>query len=122
MKILGLGNDIVEISRVEKALERRGFKERVFTQKEIETIEKKGNKAESFAGRFSGKEAVAKALGTGVRGFNLTDIEILNDELGKPYVKLHNSLATKEEKIEIHLSISHSREYATATAIIVAKE
>ena len=86
--ILGIGNDIVEIARIEKAISNEKFKKRVYTEKEIEITEKKGSKA----ARFSAKEAISKALGTGVRDFNLTDIEILNDELGKPYVVFKNIL------------------------------
>lgn len=120
--ILGIGNDIVEISRIEKAISNEKFLKRVYTEKEIELIEKKGVPAASYAGRFSAKEAISKALGTGVRDFNLTDIEILNDELGKPFVIFKNNLLEimKDKKIEI--SISHSREYATSVAILIEKE
>lgn len=117
--IVGIGNDIVEVKRIEKAMENPRFVERVFTSKEIEILEKKGiNKYESYAGRFCAKEAVAKAFGTGVRNFSLTDIEILNDESGKPYVVFYNSLAEKNENKKIFISISHSKEYATAIAIL----
>lgn len=120
--IVGIGNDIVEIKRIEKAMENPRFIERVFTLKEIELLEKKGvNKYESYAGRFCAKEAVAKAFGTGVRNFNLIDIEILNDEFGKPYVVFYNSLIEKNRSSKIFISISHSKEYATAIAIIEDK-
>ena len=122
MKVLGIGNDIVEISRIQKALSRKGFKERVFTLEEIAQIEKKGGKIESYAGRFSAKEAISKAFGTGVRGFELVDIEILNNDLGKPVVNIFGSLKEREEKIEIQISISHCKEYATAVAIVIEKE
>lgn len=120
--ILGLGNDIVEISRIEKAISNERFLKRVYTAKEIETVEKKGNRAASYAGRFSAKEAVSKAIGTGVRDFALTDIEILNNELGKPYVVFKNKLEERMKGLCIELSISHSREYATAVAVIFKKE
>ena len=94
----------------------------VYTEKEIEIIEKKGSKAASYAGRFSAKEAISKALGTGVRDFNLTDIEILNDELGKPYVVLKNELKGRMVDMRIEISISHSKEYATAVAVMFKKE
>ncbi|MEG0069761.1 holo-ACP synthase [Cetobacterium sp.] len=119
MKVLGIGNDIVEISRIEKALSKKGFKERVFTIEEITQLDKKGGKIESYAGRFSAKEAISKALGTGVRGFNLIDIEILNDDLGKPVVKFLGALKERGNKLDIQLSISHCKEYATAVAIII---
>ncbi|MGL6023214.1 MAG: holo-ACP synthase [Cetobacterium sp.] len=120
MKFLGIGNDIVEIDRIEKAISKNGFKKRVFTEKEIDMIEKKGGKIESYAGRFSAKEAISKALGTGVRGFNLVDIEILNNRLGKPEVTLLGNL--KDKKLKIEISISHCKTYATAVAIAMEGE
>ena len=120
--IVGIGNDIIEIERVEKAISKEGFKNKVYTQKELENIEKRGNRTETYAGIFSTKEAISKAIGTGVREFSLTDLEILNDDLGKPYVvvseKLDKILKNKKEDYQIEISISHSRKYATAMAII----
>jgi holo-[acyl-carrier protein] synthase len=116
--ILGLGTDIVEISRIKKAIERTPtFLAKVYTEKEIEYISQKKNPYPSYAGRFAAKEAIAKAFGTGVREFSLLDIEILNDELGKPVVSLFGKIGEKY-KGKLNLSISHSREYATATAIL----
>ena len=120
--ILGIGNDIIEIERVEKAILKEGFKNKVYTQKELENIEKRGNRTETYAGIFSAKEAISKAIGTGVREFSLTDLEILNDDLGKPYVvvseKLDKIIKSKKEDYQIEISISHSKKYATAMAII----
>ena len=120
--IVGIGNDIIEIERIEKAISKEGFKNKVYTQRELENIEKRGNRAETYAGIFSAKEAISKAIGTGVREFSLTDLEILNDDLGKPYVvvseKLDKILKTKKEDYQIEISISHSKKYATAMAII----
>ena len=121
--IVGIGNDIIEIERIEKAISKEGFKNKVYTQRELENIEKRGNRTETYAGIFSAKEAISKAIGTGVREFSLTDLEILNDDLGKPYVvvseKLDKILKTKKEDYQIEISISHSRKYATAMAIII---
>ncbi len=114
----GIGNDIIEIERIKKAMEKPGFRERVFTGQEIEEIEKKGGKAESYAGKFAAKEAVAKAFGTGIRGFDLRDIEVLGDELGKPVVHLGGILQKKYMNHKIELSISHCKEYAAAVAIL----
>ena len=120
--IVGIGNDIIEIERVEKAILKEGFKNKVYTQKELENIEKRGNRTETYAGIFSAKEAISKAIGTGVREFSLTDLEILNDDFGKPYVvvseKLNKILKNKKEDYQIEISISHSKKYATAMAII----
>ncbi|WP_336177529.1 holo-ACP synthase [Fusobacterium polymorphum] len=120
--IVGIGNDIIEIERIEKAISKEGFKNKVYTQRELENIEKRGNRTETYAGIFSAKEAISKAIGTGVREFSLTDLEILNDDLGKPYVvvseKLDKILKAKKEDYQIEISISHSKKYATAMAII----
>ena len=121
--IVGIGNDIIEIERVEKAILKEGFKNKVYTQRELENIEKRGNRTETYAGIFSAKEAISKAIGTGVREFSLIDLEILNDDLGKPYVvvseKLDKILRNKKENYQIEISISHSKKYATAMAIII---
>ena len=121
--IVGIGNDIIEIERIEKAILKEGFKNKVYTERELENIEKRGNRTETYAGIFSAKEAISKAIGTGVREFSLTDLEILNDDLGKPYVvvseKLDKILKNKKEDYQIEISISHSKKYATAMAIII---
>ena len=121
--IVGIGNDIIEIERVEKAISKEGFIAKVYTQREIENIVKRGNRAETYAGIFSAKEAISKAIGTGVREFSLTDLEILNDDLGKPYVivsdKLNKIIQRKKENYQIEIAISHSKKYATAMAIII---
>lgn len=122
MKFIGIGNDIVEIERISKAIEKDGFKKRVFTDAEISQIEGKGNRSESYAGRFSAKEAISKALGTGVRGFKLVDIEILNNPLGKPKVTLKGNLEEKNSRYVVEISISHCKEYATAVALIMERE
>ena len=121
--IVGIGNDIIEIERIEKAILKEGFKNKVYTERELENIEKRGNRTETYAGIFSAKEAISKAIGTGVREFSLTDLEILNDDLGKPYVvvseRLDKIIKSKKENYQIEISISHSKKYATAMAVIV---
>ena len=121
--IVGIGNDIIEIERIEKAISKEGFKNKVYTQRELENIKKRGNRAETYAGVFSAKEAISKAIGTGVREFSLTNLEILNDDLGKPYVvvseKLDKIIKSKKEDYQIEISISHSKKYAIAMAIIL---
>ena len=121
--IVGIGNDIIEIERVKKAISKEGFIAKVYTQREIENIVKRGNRTETYAGIFSAKEAISKAIGTGVREFALTDLEILNDDLGKPYVivsdKLNKIIQRKKENYQIEIAISHSKKYATAMAIII---
>ena len=121
--IVGIGNDIIEIERIEKAISKEGFKNKIYTQRELKNIEKRGNRTETYAGIFSAKEAISKAIGTGVREFSLTDLEILNDDLGKPYVivseKLDKIIKNKKEDYQIEISISHSKKYAIAMAIIL---
>ena len=89
----------------------------------MENIEKRGDRVETYAGIFSAKEAISKAIGTGVREFSLTDLEILNDDLGKPYVvvseRLDKIIKSKKENYQIEISISHSKKYATAVAMVI---
>ena len=121
--IVGIGNDIIEIERIEKAISKESFKIKIYTQRELENIEKRGDRVETYAGIFSAKEAISKAIGTGVREFSLTDLEILNDDLGKPYVavseRLDKIIKSKKENYQIEISISHSKKYATAVAIVI---
>ena len=121
--IVGIGNDIIEIERIEKAISKEGFKNKIYTQRELENIEKRGDRVETYAGIFSAKEAISKAIGTGVREFSLTDLEILNDDLGKPYVvvseRLDKIIKSKKENYQIEISISHSKKYATAVAMVI---
>ena len=94
MKIFGIGTDIVNIKRMEKSLKKRGntFKDRIFSKKEIIYCDKKNNPYSFYAKRFAAKEALSKALGTGIRkGINFKDIEIVNDNFGKPSIKLKGS-------------------------------
>ena len=119
MEILGIGTDIIEIERIKDAINNvKSFKNRVFTEFEIKHVEQRKNPYPSYAGRFAAKEAVSKAIGTGFRGFNLIDIEIYNDDLGKPYIRFHNDLAMQMKDIKFQISISHSREYAVSTVIL----
>ena len=121
--IVGIGNDIIEIERIEKAISKESFKDKIYTQRELENIEKRGDRVEIYAGIFSAKEAISKAIGTGVREFSLTDLEILNDDLGKPYVvvseRLDKIIKSKKENYQIEISISHSKKYATAVAMVI---
>ena len=119
--LVGVGCDVIEIARVAKAMERKAFVERVYAPEEIAYCQGRGKQAaSSFAARFAAKEAVLKALGTGLRGGELTEIVIINDELGKPSVQLrgyHAELAQKLGVKNIAISMSHSR--ATALAYVV---
>lgn len=120
--IVGIGVDIVEIRRIEKAIKRNEkFIEKILSDEEIESISKKPIKVEYIAGRFAAKEAISKALGTGFREFSLKDLVIINDKLGKPMVTLKKNaeeIAKKYGKYKIHLSISHGEDNAIAYAIL----
>ena len=88
--IYGIGTDITEIKRIERAtIRNKNFINKLFTKNEVEAWEKKNFNIEFIAGRFAAKEAISKALGTGIRGFNFKDIEIINNKLGKPEVILN---------------------------------
>ena len=96
MNIFGIGTDIVNIKRMEKSLRRNGdaFKKRIFSKNEIIYCERKKNPSTFYAKRFAAKEALSKALGTGIRkGINFKNIEISNNKFGKPSIKLSGSTA-----------------------------
>ncbi|CDF57696.1 holo-ACP synthase [Thermobrachium celere] len=116
--VKGVGTDIIEISRIKRAIEKTNFINRVFTENEIEYLKNKN--VESAAGYFAAKEAVSKALGTGIKGFSFKDIEILKRD-GAPYVVLHRGakkIAEEKEIKNIQISISHCREYAVAFVVM----
>lgn len=120
--ILGVGIDIIEIGRIEQAVKRPAFVERVFTKAEQAYCNSRGvQKASSYAARFAGKEAVLKAFGTGLSGGTLQDIEIINDNRGCPQVTLtgfYGDLAQTMGVTGVYLSLTHAREYAAAQAIL----
>lgn len=119
--IIGIGTDIIEIYRIKKAIERNNrFINKLFTDKEIEYFKSKNYAPNVIAGNFAAKEAVSKAVGTGFRGFNLKDIEILRDNLGCPYVIVTDKVRRKinANKYKIYISISHSNDNAIAYSII----
>jgi holo-[acyl-carrier protein] synthase len=116
-----VGVDLIEIERIRRALDRYPrFRERCFTEAERAYCESRPNPAQSYAGRFAGKEAVGKALGFGVaRAFAWLEIEIAGRP--KPSVRLTGRLADRAERIgagAIDLSMTHSRELANAVAVV----
>ena len=127
MKIFGIGTDIVNIKRMKKVLvgKNNRFKKRVFSLNEVKYCEKKKNPTSFYAKRFAAKEALSKALGTGIRdGINFKDIEISNDNFGKPCIELKGTTANflkkklKNKKYSIYLSLSDDAPWAQATVII----
>jgi len=119
--VLAVGTDLIEIARIRRSLERyERFRERCFTEAERAYCDSRPNPAESYAGRFAGKEAVGKALGFGVaRAFAWREIEIVGRP--KPSVRLSGRVAARADSLgaaEIDLSMTHSRELAQAVAIV----
>ncbi|MBE6389824.1 MAG: holo-ACP synthase [Lentisphaerae bacterium] len=128
MKIIGLGTDIVEIARLKAVLDRFDcrFRERVYTVDELILADTKSGHIPYFAGRWAAKEAAAKALGCGI-GENcaFTDIEILNDDHGRPVMSFSGAAAELAASLgvtDIKLSISHETNYAVATVVICGKQ
>lgn len=118
----GIGNDIIEIERIRKTIEKHGthFYKKIFTERELEYCLSYNDPAFSLAGRFSAKESIAKAVGTGFGpSVSWLDIEILNDEKGKPYAQFSDSFNQTFLNPMILISISHSKRYATSVAIWV---
>ena len=125
--IYGNGIDIIDINRINKVIDKYGnrFKKRCFSIPEIEKSEKRLNSVESFAKRYAAKEACAKALGTGLaRGVFWKDIEVVNNQYGKPFLKLHGNAKAifkkmnKNSNLKIEISLSDEKKYAIASVII----
>ncbi len=125
MQIYGIGIDIVDTKRIEESLSQGGDRliDRIFTRKERTYCAKMRNPAPHYAARFAAKEAIAKAFGTGIgEKLNWTDMEILRDSLGKPYVVLTGvGKAFAEERgiTQIMISLSHSDQHAAANAVAI---
>ncbi|MGH2355800.1 MAG: holo-ACP synthase [Chloroflexota bacterium] len=114
-----VGVDIIEIERVSAVIARWGerFLRRVFTEAELAYCR---GRSPELAVRFAGKEAITKALGTGIRGLAWRELEILSDPLGKPLVRLHGRARQRAEAIGLAhfaISLSHSRDYAVAMVV-----
>lgn len=125
--IIGIGFDLIEVARIARQVDGDSrFKEKMFTSAEIEYCESCGvNKAQHYAARFAAKEAFFKAIGSGYRGgLAFNEIAIVNDELGKPLLRLSGKteeFAQQRQVAEIHVSLSHLRELAGAVVIIESK-
>ena len=122
--IKNLGVDVIEVDRIKKAADKWGetFLKKIYTDSEIEYSRGRRFVYEHLAARFAAKEAVFKAFGNGnTMDINWTDIEILNDENGKPVVFLHGNAKKAMKDDEIVISMSHTKNYAVANAAIVKK-
>ncbi|MCI0555337.1 MAG: holo-ACP synthase [Anaerolineae bacterium] len=120
--IRGIGIDITEIEKIAKSIERDSFQRKVFTPAELEACLEIKNSVECLAGKFAVKEAFMKALGAGIRQeVWFTQIEVLNDESGKPYVIVSGEAEKRLQASganQIHISISHSGGMAVAVVIL----
>jgi holo-[acyl-carrier protein] synthase len=119
MVVDGVGVDIVEVSRIARMMKKKGFLARVFTEAEIRECQKVRHPEQAFAARFAAKEAVGKALGTGV-GSRLSwlDIEIIRRPKGKPNITISDSAKERFQVSSVKISMSHTEQYAVAVAIV----
>ena len=124
--ILGIGIDIIDIRRIEKTINKYGYRfiNKCFLQTEISKYDRRRNRIQSYAKSYAAKEACAKALGTGLaRGVYWKDIEVSNNNLGKPIITLHNKAAKILNQISykntrIEVSLSDEKNYAISNVII----
>ncbi len=125
--VIGFGVDIIDITRINRIIDIYGdrFKKRCFSSNEIKRSENKKNSIASYAKRYAAKEACSKALGTGLaRGIYWKDIEVFNNEFGKPFIKLHKRAEDRVKNIsnnknyKIEVSLSDEKQFAIANVII----
>lgn len=124
--IIGVGTDIIEIERVKLAVERSGnrFLTRVYTSGEIAYCEARRDRISCYASRFAAKEAVLKAIGSGLAGCRWVEVEVSRKKDGPPAVLLHGAaaeLAAKRGIESFHITLSHSREFAVAFAVATGR-
>lgn len=113
------GIDLIETGRIAESMKRERFRARVFSPAELALI---GGSAQSAAARFCAKEAFGKALGTGVSGFALHEVQVLRDALGAPYLQLTGRALKKAAGLSFSVSLSHTKEYACAVVVAYAQE
>ena len=125
MKIIGVGVDIVDNTRIKKLTKNKNFISRIFSNKEIDQSKKIKNKVNFFSKRYAAKEALSKALGTGIgKGINFKDISVKNDKFGKPYYELNSYVkkaifnSYRVKKFKISLSLADEKKYSIAFSVI----
>jgi len=123
--VIGIGVDIVEIPRIERAIEIHGdrFRDRVFTQREIAYCERTFRKGERYAARFAAKEAARKALGaaTPLKALSWHDVEIISSNEGAPQIEFHGHAAELIHKLKVgrtHVTLSHATDSAIAFVLL----
>lgn len=121
--IRGVGTDIIEIDRIERAIKKNdNFVKRFFSEDEIKYFKLRNFKSETIAGNFAAKEAISKALGTGFRGFEFTDIEVLRDEKGKPIGKISKKIENIIGLYNYNINVSISHNNTSAISFVVIEE
>ena len=125
MKIIGVGVDIVDNTRIKNSIKKKNFISRIFSKKEINQSKKIKDKTNYYSKRFAAKESLSKAIGTGFsNNLNFKDITIVNDKYGKPHYELNNKVKkliyTKfnVKKIKISLSLADEKNYSIAFSVI----
>jgi holo-[acyl-carrier protein] synthase len=121
MSIFGIGIDLVEVARIEKAVKRQGkrFLQTVYTERERKFCLPRRNRYLSLSARFAAKEAFLKALGTGFsKGISWREVEVLDNEHSRPTFNIEGKAKKLLGKRKVHLSISHIKDYATAVVVI----
>jgi holo-[acyl-carrier protein] synthase len=122
LDVLGVGIDIIRVSRIERLLKEKGkrFKERIFTEAECNYCERFKHRAEHYAVRFAAKEAVRKAISPIFKGYyNYKDIEVVRQEDGMPGIRLHGTLSKIETQgVMFNVSLTHEHDYAVAIVLL----
>lgn len=124
MAAFTVGTDLVEVDRIRKSCQRESFVNKVYSEAEKEYFRKFRDPAESMAGAWAAKEAFSKSLGTGVMGFELNEAAVVRDELGCPHLELTGNAEriAEERGLDFSLSITHTKDYASAVVIAFPKE
>ncbi|MBQ2676582.1 MAG: holo-ACP synthase [Clostridia bacterium] len=117
--MFSVGTDLIEIKRIEKSIQNEYFMQKIFGPDEIEELGKRKNPPESVAAAFAAKEAFSKAIGTGVRGFSMCEVQLLHDDMGAPYFKFLGRAKDIVDELEYNFSVSltHTAQLASATVI-----
>lgn len=118
-EMLSTGIDLVELERVRCCMRNPRFCRRILGLDEYAQLQERGFPVESVAVSFCAKEAFAKAMGTGIRGFRLSDVELLRDPAGRPYFQLHNRALelAREKRYVFSVSATHTRLYASVVVV-----
>ena len=115
--MFSIGIDTIEINRIKKSMNRKGFLNRILGNEEFEQLNIKNFPAQSVAGNFCAKEAFSKAVGTGFRGFYMKEVEIIKNEIGKPFIKLTGKAFELYGKFSFSVSITHTKNLASAVVL-----